>query len=617
VGISKCIRSGSLVITGDATGIILTGSLSYCGFYEDPTPYTGSRTPVEIQEYNYNRTSALRSKYEGAKSISAKYNVFTKGDQSYPGYAAADNYIGYTGLFTNVDSSSYYPDQMNVKLTYFSDTSGGLNDLNLQNNNWVYMQNIYKPGSIVTVKQFNATQFSNQYYLDKQFKVVESGYSYQPYWYRSRQDDFECYRSDFPGSGSDGTNQLAYINYRAPLTGAYAWSIINHIYPPTASAANVFSQFPYIPSGSSESDFSGSSNDYQLSLFSKNQNIGGKNLIPYYHEVPGSSPGNKYITGSYYKVPEIGVYKIYSKFYYSLGYDEAVGLPTNFNIKVSIVKNPITASGYIDGGIVLAEGSLEAFNVIDPTGIEYEMHKSIAEFSGYLEKDDRIFTKVVIQNFTRGTKSPINAPVNVAPYEFYNAYEILSSLNSYCIPINSGSAHLLFSSSYVADSDELPLTKDMSVYFGISGSSTFLPEEGSSLYPLLGDVNYPTKITTDIEPGDYMIFYYIGDKVGMPNNGALYPLARRVVDIIDDGVNPSLIKVYPNMPPYILSTNINDYEKLVFIKKQPDESVVILEGKKRPGKTSYGFLVPQDINPYILQNINTLQSTIQSQILDY
>jgi hypothetical protein len=192
-------KSGSLVISGDVFPEIVTGSLSYCGFYEDPTPYTGSRTPVEIQEYNYNRTSTLNSRYAGAKNSSAKYNVFTKGDQSYPGYAAADNYVGYTGLFTNVESSSYFPDQMVVKLAYFSDTSGGLNDLNLQNNNWVYMQNIYKPNSTVTIKQFNATQFSNQYYLDKQFKVVESGYSYQPYWYRSNADSQECYRSEYAG----------------------------------------------------------------------------------------------------------------------------------------------------------------------------------------------------------------------------------------------------------------------------------------------------------------------------------------------------------------------------------------------------------------------------------
>ena len=608
IGISKCIRSGSLVITGDAGGNILSGSLSYCGFYEDPTPFTGSRTPVEIQEYNYNRTGALRSKYEGAKSTSAKYNVYTKGDNSYPGYAAIDNYIGYTGLLTNVESSSYFPDQMVVKLAYFSDTSGGLNDLNLQNNNWVYMQNIYKPGSIVTIKQFNATQFSNQYYLDKQFKVVESGYSYQPYWYRSNNDGQECYRSEFAGSGS---NQFAYVNYRVSrFPDPEEFIMINLNYPPTASSTSDTSEWPYIPSGSSESDFTGSANTYQLSLFSKKQNFFGSNLVPYYKEVPGSSPGYKYITGSYYNVPEDGVYKVYTKFYYLLDLD-AAGIPAGFDIKVSIVKNPSTASGYIDGGIVLDEGSLER----DLSGDNN--YKSIAEYTGYMQKGDRIYTKTVVEDWKRVKENVIPRGYilspGIIPDSFYNAFELVSALNSYCIPINTGSINLLFSSSYQTGGNILPMTEVMGRFFNVSGSTEFLPEISSSLYPLLGDVNY----TTEIEPGDFIILYYVGSEIGLAGNGDLYPISRRIIDIVKDGDSVKSIQVYPDMLPYITAANINLYEKLVFIKKQPDESIVILQGKKRPGKTSYGFLVPQDINPYILQNINTLQSTIQSQILNF
>jgi hypothetical protein len=59
----------------------------------------------------------------------------------------------------------------------------------------------------------------------------------------------------------------------------------------------------------------------------------------------------------------------------------------------------------------------------------------------------------------------------------------------------------------------------------------------------------------------------------------IYPISRRVVDIIDDGTQKS-IQVYPNMPAYITAANINNYQKIVFIKKQPDESVVILQGSK-------------------------------------
>jgi hypothetical protein len=624
---NQCIRSGSLITSGDVFPEIVTGSLSYCGFYEDPTPYTGSRTPVEIQEYNYNRTGALRSKYEGAKSISAKYNVYTKGDNSYPGYAAIDNYVGYTGLLTNVESSSYFPDQMVVKLAYFSDTSGGLNDLNLQNNNWVYMQNIYKPDSITTIKQFNATEFSNQYYLDKQFKVVESGYSYQPYWYRSNADTQECYRSDF---GSSGSNYLASVLWAYETGPTY---FINLTYPPTASATNHYSDFPFIPTGSSESDASGSANDYQLSLFNKQQTVKGSNLIPYYHEVPGSSPGNKYITGSYYNISEDGVYDMNSRFFsyiqiLSASYGpggpgtrprlteiDISNIP-GFDINIYLIKNPATASGYIDGGTIIASGSiLSASPLSVPSrGLLYD---ALAIREGvYLQKNDRIFTKVVISNWKREYTytTSYTTPITVAIYpEIYaSKFELISSRNSYCIPI-SGSEHLLFSSSYVANSDVLPLTKEMNIYFDISGSSTFLPEVTSSLYPLLGDVNY----TTEIEPGDFIIFYYNGSDVGIPSNGELYPISRRIIDVVYDGINVKSIQIYPNMPTFITGANINNYKKITFVKKQPDESIVILQGKKRSGKTSYGFLVPQDIDPYILNNINTLQASIQSQILNF
>jgi hypothetical protein len=591
---NQCIRSGSLVTSGDVFPEIVTGSLSYCGFYEDPTPYTGSRTPVEIQEYNYNRTSTLNSRYAGAKNSSAKYNVFTKGDQSYPGFASIDNYIGFTGLFSNVESSSYFPDQMTIKLTYLTDTSGGLNDLNLQNNNWVYIQNIYKPNSTITIKQFNATEFSNQNYLDKQFKVFESGYSNQPYWYRKNGDLQECYRSDF--AGSSGSNYFAYANFSS--VGIYSYWL-NTAYPATASVYNK-NFWPYIPSGSSESDFSGSVSDYQLNLYHPDQNIEGPNLVPYYYYSSSWNPNHKYSTGSYYNVPEDGIYNIKSRFYYKVfGYGSS---SPGWDVKVYIIKNPSTASGYLDGGTILDFASHDRYND--------EETRTRAEYTGFLQKDDRIFTKVVIENWKRGVESGIYFR-GIEPQEFYNQYELVSSLGNFCIEPDN---NLLFSSSYIAGDKILPLTTGMSVYFNVSGSTTFLPEISSSLYPLFGDVNYTTQIETG--SGDFIIFYYNKADVGI-GSGDLYPISRRIIGTVDNGVNVKSIEVYPNMPDYITAANINNYQKIAFVKKQPDETSIILKGVKRSGKTSYGFLVPQDINPYILQNINTLQSTIQSQILNF
>jgi hypothetical protein len=517
---------------------------------------------------------------------------------------------------------------MNVKLIYFSDTSGGLNDLNLQNNNWVYMQNIYKPDSIATIKQFDATQFSNQVYLDKQFKVVESGYSYQPYWYRANADEEECYRSDF--AGSSGSSQFAYSVFnRFTDDSGSVDHFLNDIYAPTHSAVNRYSDWPYIPSGSSESDISFTSNTYQLSLFNKKQNTGGDNLVPYYNYSSSWDPEHKYTTGSYYNVPENGVYTLSSKFYSRIlaetvrdfvipGFPDIrrivpAPIPAGFSIDIYIIKNPSVASGYIDEGTVLGSGTFQ----FRPDSTTPNYYSTEASFVGFLQKNDRIYVKTVISNWTR-IVPPKDiwalgyVSVSVAGMEYYLSYELTSAVGDYCL--DTSTIPLFNSSSYITGDKILPITRQMSLYLDIPGtetSTTFLPEPSSSLYPLLGDVNY----TTEIEPGDLIIFYYNGAQVGM-GSAFLYPITRRVVNTRSNGEEIA-IEIYPNMPEYINTDNINNYEKIAFVKKQPDESSVILQGKKRNGKTSFGFLIPQDVNPYILNNINTLQASIQSQILDY
>jgi hypothetical protein len=288
-------------------------------------------------------------------------------------------------------------------------------------------------------------------------------------------------------------------------------------------------------------------------------------------------------------------------------------IPDDFSIDIYIIKNPITASGYIDRGTVLGSGSFR----YRPDSTTPNYYSTEASFVGFLQKDDRIYVKTVISNWTRYVPPVANwvppyVSVSVAGMEYYLSYELTSAVGNYCL--DTSTIPLFNSSSYITGDKILPITRQMSLYLDIPGtetSTTFLPEPSSSLYPLLGDVNY----TTEIEPGDLIIFYYNGSQVGM-GSAFLYPITRRVINTRSNGETIS-IEIYPNMPPYINTDNINNYEKIAFIKKQPDESSVILQGKKRSGKTSFGFLIPQDVNPYILQNINTLQSSIQSQILDY
>jgi hypothetical protein len=55
--------------------------------------------------------------------------------------------------------------------------------------------------------------------------------------------------------------------------------------------------------------------------------------------------------------------------------------------------------------------------------------------------------------------------------------------------------------------------------------------------------------------------------------------------------------------------------KFLLLKKYQDEQNVILTFNKQEGKTSYGFLIPETTNKNVINKINTIQASVQSQLL--
>jgi len=605
--ITQCIRSGSLVLTNLYSPTILTGSIGYCGYYEDPTPYTGSRLLAEVQDYNYNRTSTVNSKYAGAKSTSNTYNVFTKGDKSYGTSPAMDYYVDYTGLFTSVESSSYFPDQMVAKMSYMADLSGGLQELNLQNNNWVYFQNMYKPGDTVTIKQFNATQYSNQKYLDRGLTVVESGYSYPPYWYR-QSGSLECYIVE-DGAVDSFATTASFAQIFASTFGPTTTIIDEIKYTPSYDPDSTYPyMYPTIPSGS----FSGVSNYnwYNVSLaFSSSWS--SKNDP--YSIITNFSSGSRYnyISGSYFTIPRDGVYNISSVFGFAY-YITPPGTTGVNSIKLDIIKwnGSSTTYGFVEGTSIYNSG-INQWNIPSGTtvgGLTISLNSQANNV--FLSAGDKVSVK-------------ITAYLNFSEISLYGrghteTYQAIPSNGSLCIDTTSTNHALFNTGSYIRGGNTLTLSSGMSQYF--NSLTTYNPgyeSNPSPLYPRFGDVNYPT----EIDPGDYVILYYSGSDVGYSSD-TIYPISRRITGVNYDysgSVTSSVASftVYPNMPGFISGSNINNYQKAVFVKRVSDETVLTLQGKKRPGQTSYGFVVPENLNPNIAKNINTLQSTIQSQILNY
>jgi hypothetical protein len=607
VTINDCIRFDTLHVSpymiGYTTRSFSEGS---CGFYDDFIQYTGSIDYAEIQDYNYHRISTLNSRYAGARYT----NENTSQDWTFgASYNTRDYYVDYTGLFTEIQSSSYFPDQMVVKLPYLANISGGLQELNLQNENWVYFQNMYKAGGNVTLKQFNSTQYSNQKYLDRTFKIVESGYSHQPLWYRNPSDTSECYNIILEGDGGVSSS-YATDSKRIDLIGGYAQPNNKLYYDGTTfpDSSSVLCAFPIIYSGSVPFPGPTVKTWYNVNLYlpnyATNINLGSDPN----NRLTGYSSGSihNFITGSYYTVPSTGLYYLDAAIRLKVNNSYSSGFPmpadAETKIKIQFIKNASITSRFIEGTVI----GEKTFNVIN-SGSSY----SSGEFTQIcfypiatpvgLSTSDTVHVKVSFY-------SKVDGSIEVKAYQYQQTFRKVSIEGNYCI---NPASNPLISGSFTIGSDTININPSMQIFFN---ENSAFNAQSSSLYNQFGEIGYSTLI----EPNDEIILYYLGADISYGTLSNIYPVKRLITSITTSSFGDiTSIQVYPNMPDYLSSSNINSYQKIVINKVIPDETTMILQGKKNPGKTSYGFAIPENLNPQITKNINTLQSTIQSQILNY
>jgi hypothetical protein len=123
----------------------------------------------------------------------------------------------------------------------------------------------------------------------------------------------------------------------------------------------------------------------------------------------------------------------------------------------------------------------------------------------------------------------------------------------------------------------------------------------SSLYSTYGDVDYPFLLKLF----DVFIVYL--------SDGTFVEYRITSAELVSDKLEVILNKPISNL----LKTDItnNTFKKMLFLTRVEDETNIILEFKKRKGKTSYGFIIPENINPAILKNIDIIAKEVQSKLL--
>jgi hypothetical protein len=164
-----------------------------------------------------------------------------------------------------------------------------------------------------------------------------------------------------------------------------------------------------------------------------------------------------------------------------------------------------------------------------------------------------------------------------------------------------------FPSASMADpnnTNEIVLSTGITGFYG--GEYLFVPNpvsgSESSLYENYGDVDY----AFNINPFDMVLIYlsdgtYIESRIlrAYEQGGLL----RLTLDILlSNSLRSELIN--------------RTYKRFLILSRQNDETNVILSFTKRSGKTSYGFLIPENISPTVIGNIDTITREVKQKLLN-
>jgi len=695
---------------------------------------------AQLQDYNYSARRSVIPRYSGSNLSAAVYNYFTPGDVSYNNDPVINHYTNKLGLFTQIATSSFFPGQVNATLGYTVDINGGLFELNQNNKNWVDIQNTFKTGHTLTIKQFDNRKYGNQKSTDGIKNILESGYSYTPLLYSTTQSstpivaflnlegaDYHIARAKNNislGSYISGSTTLSF-----PLTsssvGKYVTSLFNNItegsqyflagtattYPTYTSnkVADYSAEFNIPLTLTMPISQSSVSWSFEVSqsgtpipqltqkLIFKNYNTGSNVNIGNQIWMKKNLAVNKFRDGTAipraatsldwenYGIAETACYAypdfnianvatygyIYNEYAIIRGYESGKQYdlaPEGYRImNQSDYDTLLSTAGGIGGrlkeygnshwvlGNVTSSLSATGFDalpagIIDDTGttggltsygyfwgVDSELGPFSLTFaydkSNIVELNDASLTyangysvRCILENPINTFQDSINisfSPItlNVGDKLQMKLNLIGSTTSNFTASLGEGSAYIktLTSNAYVlipssnmvssstisVGADEIIFTAALSDVYGPLYQFSPNPETGSfssSLYTKYGDANN----TFEINQFDKVVVTI--------SNGTSY--VSNIKNVYTGSSQEIHVSLYNTIPGDIKTAlGNNTYDSFLIVKKIKDEQNIIMNFNKKSGETSYGFLIPESTNPTVVENINTIQASVQSQIL--
>jgi len=185
--------------------------------------YTNPNNPyAELQDTNYRLNSFTVPRYYGSKTISATYNDYTVGDESYGSTAAIDKIkFQYAYLVDMYSSSLQLPGRVNAQIKYIFTNDQNVLNLTKANENIFTTQNVFKSGETVDISLFDYDPSDqNIQFLtnNKNLTLFEGGFRYSPVLYNvaGNNNPAMTYIFKTPFEGTNTATNPATNIYTAP-----------------------------------------------------------------------------------------------------------------------------------------------------------------------------------------------------------------------------------------------------------------------------------------------------------------------------------------------------------------------------------------------------------------
>ncbi len=630
---------------------------------------------AELQDSYDTLLGHQRSRYDGSKLSSITYNNYTSasanysGDTSYGKTAAIDHNTGKIGIFTQInDTNNLFdvPLRSNVSLKYLVDVDGNLTELNKKNKRWNEIQNTFKAGQTATVALFDNQKYSDQKKTDGVKLIYSSGYSYFPMIYAASSADdklffnytgdsiSKIFKINTVGGFIIGSPTLTY-----PLVGGKGYKLFNKTNDPNSpgpdspNASNSEGNAYYSTNGANT--FS----TYSIQETGKQRFNAKFDINVTFNETNQSGSFtfkiNKVGTATPLRELSIAVTSSYQSTQYTdllfaakTSTTMVTTAPTKvYNTNGTFVKilqptllHKIIPYQYVDG--CYGQGSFARGlwvetpyfdSILDPyydipSGNFCSNIYALPSFNRFLYElpennlsqtlsfnvltPEQTFTlndKITFEFSAGGSAGEFSTPNYTASISsggvFFNqlstnqvgSYPYVENIPT---PFISGSIGI----NTIAFSSELSSLKDYQ--FVPSGSGIPFSDQ-NSLWGKYGDIDY----TFSPSVGDIMFIYYGGTGNFFESN----------ITAVTSSNGNLLISLSPDLPSGLrLTSYVNTpsptVDKFLILKKVNDETNVVLTFHKPDNPTSLGFLIPENIHPDVLNNIDVITKEIKQKLID-